>query len=394
MLRTIDTLIRGWGNSAKRAAILVLAVAVLVLDLSAGPIFPFGILYYTLIILSVSYVEGPFSYVIAVITALARSYGLYDENRANETLLSGIWQLASTLTLHAAICYLYTFYYNAIQFLRPTNNPLLEKEHSECRLLKRHLFRPYVHSRWTMAKRLKMIANHYRLVERNVPFLNLAHDKMIELARLDAGGMALRITIDRPGWMRQEGEISVSIWCGIDRIYASMILLSSEEDEIKLIVGSLQGDGRDRVDLYKQLTKAMHGMRPRDLLVNAIKMIGHELGCKELLGISDAFHRSTHWLTKASKISAYDDIWRENGATTGHKSGFLTIPVQTRRRSVEEIPSNKRALYRRRYQFLDDLQARIKEGILSTTSRLSERPSRTSGLGSASSMFAASGQGL
>ena len=90
-----------------------------------------------------------------------------------------------------------------------------------------------------------------------------------------------------------------------------------------------------------------------------------ELGCKELLGISDDAHRSAYWLSKTHKLSTYDEIWLEHGGISEANSGFYHLPSRIVKRSYEEIPVNKRALYRRRYQFLDDLQLKIRMLLIS-----------------------------
>ena len=244
--------------------------------------------------------------------------------------------------------------------MRPTNNPLLKEEHLQYPEIREFVVRPYVNRHWSMRDRLDAIENHYRLVHGYVPFLNLANEKSVEVTQFDFAEGKLRIVIDRPKWLRREGELGVSFFYGIDRIYTAMLLLAGTPDDLQLIVGNLQGDGRDRQAIYKEFTKAMQGMRPRDFLIHVVKILGQELGCKEILGISDDAHRSSHWLTRAKKVSTYDEIWHEHGGVKDEKSGFFRIPAHIVKRSGEEIPSNKRGLYRRRYQLLDDLQLTIR----------------------------------
>jgi uncharacterized protein VirK/YbjX len=195
-----------------------------------------------------------------------------------------------------------------------------------------------------------MIAEHYRLVSSNATFLNLAPDEYIDLVIFDLVQGRLRVVLDRPSWVRREGEIGLSLFLGVDRIYTVMFLLSGTPANMKLIVGCVQGAEIDQgKSLYKELTRSLHGMRPRDFILHLTKMISEELRCKEILGIFDAAHRGNLWYSRAFKHVSYDSIWLEHG---GQKTndGFFSLASRI----------VKRALYRRRYQFLDELQVLLR----------------------------------
>jgi uncharacterized protein VirK/YbjX len=250
-----------------------------------------------------------------------------------------------------------------VRFLRPINNPLLQLEQRECPAIRKSIVRPYINQYWGMGRRLREIANHYLLVRSRAPFFDLRNGESAELAQYDIEGTQLRIVADRPKWMRGEGQLGISLFYGIDRIYTAMLHLSGTPDNMKLVVGNLQGDGRDRLAIYKTITKAMHGMRPRDFLAQIVKIVAGELGCLEILCISDAAHRSSYWLSSATKLSTYDEIWLEHGAVKDRDSGFFTMPPGIRKRADDKIPANKRGMYRRRYELLDGLRLTLRGQI-------------------------------
>lgn len=248
-------------------------------------------------------------------------------------------------------------------FLWPRDNSQLRREISEFPAIRQFVFRPYVNSHWSYSKRMAAIEDHYSLVKDKLPFLNLANGQTVEVTDLELSGEKLRIVLDRPNWMRGEGELGISLFHGIDRIYTAMFSVSSAEGKLQIVVGNLQGDGRDRSALYKDFTKTLYGMRPRDFLVHVLKLLGEALGCTEILGIADEGHRSSHWLTKAKKVSTYDAIWSEHGGVKDAKLCFYRIPAHFSKRADADIPSNKRAQYRRRYQLIDDLQTKIRDRV-------------------------------
>lgn len=365
MFKEIDSAIRRVNRVVLRVIFVLISILLVYFDFSTGRFVSFVVFYILCIWLAVVYLGRPYSYLIVLITALGRTYDTYLGYPPGEPIVVAVWQLITNLTTHTLFCYFFFITNQLAVFLKPNSNPLLEKEISHFREIREFVFRPYVNRYWRMAQRLSMIENHYLLAKEYAPFLDLAHNECLELASFDVGNEKLRIIIDRPKWMRREGEIGISFFFGIDRIYTAMFLLSGTPDNIRLIVGNLQGDGRGRADLYKKLTKAMHGMRPHDFLIHTIKMLAAALSCNEIWGISDDAHRSSHWLSRAMKISTYDKIWLEHGGCKDSDSGFFKIPARIDKRTDEETPTRKRALYRRRYQFLDELQSKI--GMLIST---------------------------
>lgn len=250
-----------------------------------------------------------------------------------------------------------------VRYLRSSGNPLLAREQREFPALREFIIRPYVNCHWGLRRRLHEIANHYTLVQRRVPFFDLRNGEWRDLTHYDVAGKPLRIVMDRPAWMRGEGQLAISLFHGCDRIYTAMLHLSGTPENLQLIVGNLQGDGRDRLALYKALTKLMHGMRPRDFLIHIVSILASELCCSEVLGIKDTAHRSSHRLSRAAKPATYDAMWLEHGALSQPGSGFYSLPPGLRKRSSHDIPANKRAVYRRRYQLLDELQVTLRERV-------------------------------
>lgn len=347
-------------RNALGACFILISILLIFIDSIAGRTISFTLFYFFIIWLTVVYAGAPYSYLIALITASGRSYAAFTGHTLSDPILVGGWLLITHLTVYTLYCYLLAIYYQIHHFLKPHNNQLLAAELHQYPFIREFIFRPYVNRYWNLKTRLGKIACHYQLVKSHVSFLNVASGRSLELTRFCAGDDILRVIIDRPKWMRPEGEIAISLFYGIDRIYTAMFLLSGTAEHMQLIVGNVQGDGRNRLELYRQITKTMHGIRPRDLLLDILIMLGAAVGCREILGISDEAHRSAYWLSQAKKLSTYDEIWLEHGGVKDVGSGFFHLSSRIEKRPNEEIPARKRALYRRRYQFLDDLQLKIR----------------------------------
>ncbi len=114
----------------------------------------------------------------------------------------------------------------------------------------------------------------------------------------------------------------------------------------------------------KRLTKAMHGLRPADFLLHALRRIAADIGVTELRGVGNKVqvHRRkylVHLPWHQALHLNYDQLWSAFGGIV-QADGCFDLPLNVLRRSAAQIPVNKRALYSRRYRMLDevDLQCR------------------------------------
>lgn len=246
---------------------------------------------------------------------------------------------------------------------RNQNNLILLEELRNSPKIFGSMLRPYVNKTWVFEKRLDALEQHYRAIGEKGRIFVFSEKQYIDLIQLGSEYLDLRVVVDKPGWMRSEGEIAVSLFCQEHRIYTVMFLVTGDSGNRKLVVGAIQGCGRQHAkNLYVELTHALHGLRPRDLLICVLKIVANNLGCSEILGVSDACHRSAHLFSGANKEADYDDIWQEYGGKL-NSEGFLAISTEMREREPTEIPSRKRAQYRRRYELIHDIQQRINKSF-------------------------------
>jgi uncharacterized protein len=137
-------------------------------------------------------------------------------------------------------------------------------------------------------------------------------------------------------------------------------------------VGAMQGlRSPDALEIYRQLTHQWHGLRPRDLLLTAFRRVGLALGVTRILAIDDVHRVSSHayFASSTQVLSSYDEIWRESGGlpTT---DGFFELAPTTPRREADAVPPRKRALYRRRYAMLEELDGQIDASVAANAARI------------------------
>ena len=186
----------------------------------------------------------------------------------------------------------------------------------------------------------------------------------LELARLDEEYAGLRVVMDKTKWFLREGEIVLNLFVNDQRFYSIAFTLGVEDGQPLIYVGALQGSNVDTAqDIYRNITHALHGMRPRDLLMVALKLLCGELGVSRIWAISsDKRQHNSPYFGKSHKdkvLVAYDEVWQEHGGIA-LDNGFFEIPVTVIQKDMSEIPTRKRATYRRRYLMLDKLALDIK----------------------------------
>ena len=128
-----------------------------------------------------------------------------------------------------------------------------------------------------------------------------------------------------------------------------------------LLMGNVQGpslkdEGLDRI---RDATHAAHGMRPPHLLVHTLRVLGAAWGATRLLGVDPENHVKGKWNLRDSRLRFdYRGFWAEHEGVRDD-GGNWTLPLATALRPLEEVPTKRRAMYRRRYAMLDALQVAV-----------------------------------
>ena len=226
---------------------------------------------------------------------------------------------------------------------------------------------PYIHAQWGFKKRVEKIQEHYRQVDVIAPQLAIAFDGSLLLAKLDDIRPGLKLVIDRASWFVREGELVLNIFLQDQRLFSIAFSLDLDNGRKIARIGGIQGVHGDKiVDLYRDLTKELFGLRPRDFLLDSLKLLCKSFGIDLVLAIADGNrqHRSSYFRQdKAEKLGGnYDEVWSEHDGIL-NTAGFFEISTDLGFRLAADIPARKRGLYRRRYEFLTQLELKIKETL-------------------------------
>jgi uncharacterized protein VirK/YbjX len=221
---------------------------------------------------------------------------------------------------------------------------------------------PYLNVDWRFDQKLDAISGHYQLLTRRLGILRFAPHAALILADL---ADATQIRLHKSLLFEHEGELTVSLFKSDQRLYSLTFTLGQIGAELVAYAGGLQGlRSPEAIEIYRSLTHHMHGLRPRDLLVTAFRLLCGSLGVARILAISDSKRicSNSYHCPGEQIFSSYDNAWIECGAVPMDDAFFELSPRLTQR-SAPDIPSRKRAQYRRRYAMVDAIAQQIGDAV-------------------------------
>ena len=232
-------------------------------------------------------------------------------------------------------------------------------------------FKPYVCRSWNKRRRMAEVASHFQLLSQLFPNTidQVYTYKKVKLLQInDEDGNIYNLYIEQGH--NKEGSLGIALRDANDvGVFSSTFSLSSRQNG-SLYVGAVQGpsskvEGREKV--IRSLTKAMHGLRPKALIVELLLMLAREFQLANVYGVSNRGHiyQSLRYLgrKKRGKVSFdYDTLWQEHGAEPVDPY-LYALPLTLPRKEVAELKRSKRRLYTKRYQWLDELETEFRSNL-------------------------------
>ncbi len=223
----------------------------------------------------------------------------------------------------------------------------------------------YLHKAWSGKQKLITASHTLNLIEKT--FRSDVIDAMFSSQRegitvanieLKSGDVAqLKMIYSQ---YPREGDLTLHLLNEFgDDIYLMSFSFGIQDE---LYICSLQGPSTEKsIEQVKSITKQMHGMRPKNLLMSAIYAVADFFCISEILGISNASHIKSQHLK-----SSYDHFWQECNANLT-SDGWYHLPRHEPVRDIEQIKSQHRSAFRKR----EALRAAMYENILSSLQQFS-----------------------
>jgi uncharacterized protein VirK/YbjX len=230
------------------------------------------------------------------------------------------------------------------------------------------LQRPYLNCILNTRQRLEALQQHYNFV-----LENFSSEMMVQVYR--TSGLALAsFTLDELGQFelrlsfaqkQKEGDLAirlVKVGAAKELHTLSFSVWKYRGPQKEIFIGGLQGSPALRKDLVIDLTHALHGLRPKALMLFALQQLTTGWGISSIRAVSDSAHIYRHFQKRKILSTCYDEFWRECGGRLA-SDGLFDLPAEFAPRQISALKANKRQMYRRRYQMLADFADQIRERL-------------------------------
>lgn len=226
---------------------------------------------------------------------------------------------------------------------------------------------PYLDARWDLPTRVRQLTKHCAAMQGGLARYAFGIDEelfLLDLAPLEMPGFS--IVLDKPQWFFREGTVTANLFQDDVRLFSVSFSFERVGERLELVIGSVQGRKIDRVlDIYRDFTKISHGIRPRDFMIEIVRMLARAEGVVRIRAIPDKYRHQRHPYfsrdTNRELPLNYDEIWIDRGGTLGG-DGYYDIPLQVQR-EFDTIPARKRSLYRKRFALLEQLETALVEAL-------------------------------
>ena len=171
------------------------------------------------------------------------------------------------------------------------------------------------------------------------------------------------LVVSEPVRCWREGLLTVAwrdVFEHVDLAWATISFeMHPESGKRGALIGGLQGPAGGDRERVREATRACHGLRPKAAVMEAVGEFCRMATVDALTGVTKKTHVSA---ATAVQFSAdYDGFWRELGGV--EVDGRFLLPLRPYHRDISEVPSNRRAAFRRRQTLIADLLAQIGRAV-------------------------------
>jgi uncharacterized protein VirK/YbjX len=223
------------------------------------------------------------------------------------------------------------------------------------------LQRPYLH-RKLGKRRIEALRGHYGFMQRrfSAEFIRdvfVGKGPLLTLLEFE-GGRRYGLRLAYVEHLEKEGDLNLVLMDEDQEkvlFSISFCVVPTADGGEQVFVGGIQGwrdpDAKARI---VALTRAMHGLRPKAFLLVVLQFLTTAWGLNGLRAVSNEMHVFRHFHKRRHINADYDTLWEDSGGVRDGDRMF-TLPGMPIRRDPADIDRSKRSMYRKRYEFLDEL---------------------------------------
>lgn len=228
-------------------------------------------------------------------------------------------------------------------------------------------FRAYLFCNIKIKNKFKHLKSHYEYISRTFKptaindIYNTFDVSLLDFELENVGKIDVKLCYIAA--LGKEGELTLLISLNNDDLYSIAFSFDENNSDLQFVIYGIQSRSSIDPEVIKQVTKKMHGVRPRNFLFFILRQISEVLGVKTIKAIRSNYHvANCSHVKKTGKFQAdYDQYWEEENGIKDEI--FYTLPLKETRKTMEEIQSKKRSMYNKRYNMLDEQQIIIQNKV-------------------------------
>lgn len=245
------------------------------------------------------------------------------------------------------------------------STPLMEKIAAEYGFVYEQPTRAFFYNKSTFSERAKLVEEHMSYLAEHIKeqdFLDLYAKKGKSLWKSTDEGEELRLCLSYHPGQRKEGLLSLVLSCDEGELYQMIFWIAKDKQgEWALWIGAMQGPNMENArDVIKRITKRCHAYRTKNLILHVTQETARALGLKHIYAVTNYGYYANNHIRRDRKLKTdFSQFWEESGGTQCEDKRFFQLPMVEYRKNMEEIPTRKRANYRKRFALLDEIDSTI-----------------------------------
>lgn len=229
--------------------------------------------------------------------------------------------------------------------------------------------RAFFFNKSTFDERIQLVEEHMTYLTEHLKgdtAVNLYRKQSIELWQSQDEGDPLILELSYHPGQRKEGLLSVWLDYEGQALYQMMFWIAKDKAGAwSLFIGAMQGPNMDHSrEVIKKITKRCHAYRTKNLILHATQEVAKALGLKRIYAVTNYGYYANNHVRRDRKLKTdFGKFWEESGGRLCEDKRFYALPLTEYRKTMEEIPTRKRANYRKRFALLDEIDASIAASI-------------------------------
>ena len=226
------------------------------------------------------------------------------------------------------------------------------------------IYRPYANRRLGCAARVDLLRGHYRFLWQAGarPLVEYVARRALVLASVEGkDGATYRLQLTAIHDSHLEGELCLRLTRDGVPLYLASFLFRPQPGQaggVAIALGALQGlRSPAGAQAVRDATRALHGCRPKNLMVTALRDFGDFFACNNVFLVSNDNRIALNARRRRHIAADYDHVWQELHALRMRDGNYHLPCAPYRVPDLAELPSKKRADARRRGELLLSMAA-------------------------------------